>query len=86
MGREAYFRNSYADQVIKLLVYINCDKLVNEESVTKNSRKVSGINTTHRSKMLPKIRKQIKIITTHKHMILTSYLFIQLIFVNLLAQ
>ena len=86
MGREVYVRNPYAEQVIKLLVYVNCDKLVNEESVTMNSRKVSGIKTTHRSKMLPKIRKQIKFITTHRLMILKSYLFIQLIFVNLLAQ
>ena len=28
-----------------MLVFIKCDKLVKEESVTKNSRKVSGIFT-----------------------------------------
>lgn len=31
-----------------------------EESVTKNSRKVSGIKTTNETKILQKVKKQIK--------------------------
>ena len=43
-----------------MLVYISHDKHVKEESVTKNSDKVSGIKTTRRRKMLPKVKKQMK--------------------------
>ena len=41
-------------------IYINGDKLVKEESVTKNSRKVSSIKTTHGNKILPKVKKEIE--------------------------
>ena len=84
MEREIYIQNSYADQVNKLVVYTNCDNFLKEESVTKNSRKGSGIKTTHRSKMLPNAKKQIKNITIHRNRILQSCLFIYLIFVYLL--
>ena len=36
---------------------IGCHKLVKEESATKN---FSGIKETHESKMVPKVKKQIK--------------------------
>ena len=55
--------------------------LVKEESVTKNIRKVSGIKTTHGSKMLPKVKKQIKNITIYRHNIPQSCIFMHLIFV-----
>ena len=79
-----YIQNRYADQVNKLLVYINCDNFLKEESVTKNSRKGSGIKTTHRSKILPKAKKQMKNITIHRNRILQSCLIMYLIFVYLL--
>ena len=56
-------QNSYANKVNKLLVFINCDKLIKEESIRKNNRKISGINTTHGNKMLQKVKKEIRNIT-----------------------
>lgn len=41
-------------------MYVIRGKLLKEESTTKNSVKVSGIKTTHGSKMHPKFKKQIK--------------------------
>ena len=42
-----------------MFVYINCDKLTKEESVTKNSSKVSGIKATDGGKILQKVTKKI---------------------------
>ena len=54
-------QNLSANQVSKLLVYVNCDKLVKEEYLTNNSRNVSDIKITHGSRTLPKLfRKQIR--------------------------
>ena len=39
------------------MVHINYDKLVKEKSFTKNSRDVSGIKATNRSKELPNDEK-----------------------------
>ena len=78
MGRKVHIHNPYADQVKKLLVYINCDKLLKEKIVIKDSRKVSGIKTTHRGKILPKVKKQIRNITIHRIRILQSCLFMNL--------
>ena len=55
--------------------------MVKEQSVTKNSTKVSGITPTHGSKMLPKIKKKIKNIAVYRHSISQSCLFMHLIFV-----
>ena len=49
--------NPYVHQVKTILVYINRDKLVKEEWITKNSREVSGTKSTHGRKMLPKVNK-----------------------------
>ena len=38
--RKEIIQNTHANHVNKLLVYVNCDKLVKEESVTKNKRNV----------------------------------------------
>ena len=68
-----------------MLVDKNCDKLVKEESVTKNSRKVSGTKTIHGSKLPPKVKKQIKGIIIYRYKISQSYFFMHLIF-DLLRQ
>ena len=57
--------NIQNNQVNRLLVYINHDELVKEESVTMNSMKVSVIKTTHGSKILPEVKKQINNVTNY---------------------
>ena len=59
-----------------MLVYINGNRLVKEESVSKNSRKVSGIETTYGSKMLWKVKKKIANITIY----ITSIAFPEAVF------
>lgn len=61
-------------------MYINCNELAKEESVTKSNMKVSGIKITYRSKMIPKVKKQIENIITYKHSTIQSCLFMHLIF------
>ena len=34
--------------------YVNCHKLIKEESVTKNNLRISGIKTPHESKIVVK--------------------------------
>ena len=50
--RKGRIQNPHENLVKELLVYINGNRLVKEEPVSKNSRKVSGIETTYGSKML----------------------------------
>ena len=78
MEKEVHIQNPSADQVKKLLVYINCDKLLKEKLVIKDSRKVSGIKATHRGKILPKVKKQIRNIPIHRIRILQGCLFMNL--------
>ena len=59
-----------------MLVYINGNRLVKEESVSKNSSKVSGIETTYGSKMLWKVKKKIANITIY----ITSIAFPEAVF------
>ena len=59
-----------------MLVYINGNRLIKEESVSKNSRKVSGIETTYGSKMLWKVKKKIANITIY----ITSIAFPEAVF------
>ena len=61
-------------------IYTNCNELAKEESVTKSNRKVSGIKITYGSKLLPKVKKQIKYIITYRHSTIQSCLFMHLIF------
>ena len=62
-----------------MLVYINGNRLVKEESVSKNSRKVSGIETTYGSKMLWKVKKKIANITIY----ITSIAFPEAVFLSI---
>ena len=50
--RKGRIKNPHENLVKELLVYINGNRLVEEESVSKNSRKVSGIETIYGRKML----------------------------------
>ena len=60
----------------------NGDELVKEDSVTKNSRNDLSKKTTHGSKMLPNVKKQIKNISIYWHSIPQSCFFMRLIFVT----
>ena len=60
----------------------NGDELVKEDSVTKNSRNDLSKKTTHGSKMLPNVKKQIKNISIYRHSIPQSCFFMRLIFVT----
>lgn len=40
-----------------LLVFINRNEVVKEESASKNIIKVSGIKSTHLSKIFPRVKK-----------------------------
>ena len=66
---------------VKQTRHINRHKLVKEESATKNNRKFSGIKTTHESKMVLKVKKQIKNVI-YRPRIPQSCLFVHLIFVS----
>ena len=65
---------------IYIYIYIISDKLIKEESVTINSRKAAGIETTHKSKMLPNVKKQVKNIRIYRHKIPQRSLFMHLTF------
>ena len=45
------------------------DELVKKESVSKNSRKISGMKTAHGSNMIPIVKNQIENITAYRQMI-----------------
>ena len=65
---------------IYIYIYIISDKLIKEESVTINSRKAAGIETTHKSKMLPNVKKQVTNIRIYRHKISQCSLFMHLTF------
>ena len=65
---------------IYIYIYIIGDKLIKEESVTINSRKAAGIETNHKSKMLPNVKKQVTNIRIYRHKIPQRSIFMHLTF------